>query len=314
MLRDGVGVDSIMPFHLWPTGPHTRRDFLAGMVVGGASLTLKSGEAAARDDPDEWFALLSDTHIATDPSAIVRGEKMADNLRAVVVDILASPRMPVGLLINGDLALTDGRPGDYTTLLSLLEPIREAKIPIHFTLGNHDDRTHFRESMKAMIPAVSQVEAKYVDSFNALGRRFVLLDSLDQVNHAEGSLGPTQLAWFMRELDADKTRQTLVFVHHNPISDKVPGLIDHEALFGAVQGRPWVRAIFYGHTHTWAHLRVKGLRLVNLPPVAYTFAEKQPIGYCRFVVRDGRARVQLRAIAGDKTKDDESFVMRRQSL
>ena len=190
-----------MPFHLWPT---TRRDFLAGLIAGGTSLALGHDAKAAKAEPDAWFALLSDTHIDADPARINLKQNMADNLKAVVKDILKAPSKPVGLLINGDLARLDGQPGDYTVLLKLLDPIRQAGIPIHFTLGNHDDRGHFREAMKPIVLTSSAVESKYVDSFNALGRRFVLLDSLDQVNHVEGTLGATQLAWLATELDLDK--------------------------------------------------------------------------------------------------------------
>ena len=97
------------------------------------------------------------------------------------------------------------------------------------------------------------------------------------------------------------------------IADAVPGLTDHEALFKVLQGRHWVRAIFYGHTHVWAHQKTKEVRLINLPPVGYAFAEKQPIGYCRLLVKEGRLKVQLHALAGDRSKDGDSYPIRPES-
>ncbi len=297
-----------MPFHLRPENQTTRRGFLAGVALGGATIGI--GRASAIETGSTgWMALVSDTHIDADPAAISRKQAMADNLKVVVADILASPDKPVGMLINGDLAKTDGQPGDYRTLLALLEPIRKAEIPIHFTLGNHDDRHHFRNALKAVLTTDPQVEDKFVDAFQILGHRFLLLDSLDKVNHVEGLLGTTQLAWLAKELDRDKTLPSLIFVHHNPVSASgAPGLVDASALFDTVKGRPWVKAVVYGHTHTWATSRARGVPLVNLPPVGYTFAEGQPIGYCRLEVGGKQSGVRLRATGGEKLKDGEMCV------
>jgi Icc protein len=298
-------VQIIMPFHLWPDDHRSsRREFLGGIALGGIVLGL-GGRAVAEEPAEGWFALLSDTHIAANPATIGRTQNMADNLKAVVADILANPTRPVGLLINGDLALRDGQPGDYATLLSLLAPIRDAKIPIHLTLGNHDDRGPFREAIKGTVPTDLAVENKYVSNVSALGYRFLLLDSLDRVNVVDGRLGTAQLDWLARELDRAKETPTLIVVHHNPYSSATPGLLDHAALLETAKTHPCVRAVVYGHTHTWANLESNGVRLVNLPPVGYAFGPGHPIGYTKFAVRDGRASVQLRAIAGETSKDGE---------
>jgi Icc protein len=289
-----------MPFHLWPSASRTtRRDFLAGVALGGVALT-RTEKASAGDEDGPWFALVSDTHIPANMGQEALGQLPAENLRIVVADILARPRRPEGVLINGDLALKDGRPGDYAALLALLEPLRKAGVPIHLTLGNHDDRGPFREAIRGVAPAGSTVEEKYAGAFDVMGSRFLLLDSLDEVDKVPGRLGETQLAWLGRELDAHKGIPTLVFVHHpphpSPTAKKPDALLDGNALLDLLKPRTWVEALVFGHTHRWSETSEAGLDLVNLPAVAYSFLPGQPLGYCRLDLGGGRPRFALRDV------------------
>ena len=127
-----------MPLHLDPV---SRRRFLGGSAVLALSPLIPASRAAAAT---EHWALLSDTHIAADPSVKSRqGINMAEHLRKVVAEVLAEKESLTGVLIDGDCAYNDGQPGDYTTLLEILDPLREAGLPVLFTLGNHDDRGKF---------------------------------------------------------------------------------------------------------------------------------------------------------------------------
>src|SRR5436305_1748841 len=129
-----------MPIHLPPL---TRRRFLAGALAAGAGLLARRGSATEPDaDPHAW-ALLSDTHIAADRSVVTRQVNMADHLAAVNKEVTALPRRPAGVLVNGDCALKTGQAGDYATFSELLKPLREAGLPLHLTLGNHDHRDRF---------------------------------------------------------------------------------------------------------------------------------------------------------------------------
>ncbi|MDB5297941.1 MAG: cpdA 2, partial [Phycisphaerales bacterium] len=137
-----------MPIHLPPL---SRRRFLASSAAAAAGLLLP-GRSWGADalapaggtpvDPDR-LALLSDIHVAADPAAVNRGVNMADHLAAAVRAVLDGPARPAGLLVNGDLAYNAGLPGDYATVLAGLAPVRAAGVPVHLTLGNHDDRANF---------------------------------------------------------------------------------------------------------------------------------------------------------------------------
>jgi Icc protein len=301
-----------MSFHLWPSDDQpTRRQFLTGLALGGATLAVggASGPATPADQPG-WFALVSDIHIPSDPKTKCFGQLMTENFKKVVADILATEHKPAGVLFNGDLAYLHGFAGDYATLIGLLEPLRKAKIPLHFVLGNHDNRTIFREALREVTRVDSQVEEKQVGTFEAVGHRFVLLDSLDKINATPGALGEAQLEWLACDLDAHKDKQTLVFLHHNLRWKHPVGLTDDAELLDLLRPRNWVKAVFFGHTHKWSLAREGNLRLINLPAVAYTFDPGQPLGYCRFRICDGRAKFHLRAIGADRTKHNELVAMK----
>jgi 3',5'-cyclic AMP phosphodiesterase CpdA len=240
---------------------------------------------------------------------------MADNLRAVVADILAADSPPQGVLIDGDLALNDGQPGDYRTLIALLEPIRKAKLPLHLALGNHDDRDHFRDVLRDLIPAGSQVVDKQVGLVQGPrpAPRFVVLDSLDRVNVTPGKLGPNQLDWLARRLDAVPNDPTLVFVHHNLSREGQTALTDTGALLDVLGPRKQVKAVIFGHTHVWDVREDDGLYWINLPAVAYPFAAGQPLGWCRFrPVPDG-GELELRCVGGDRRNDRQRVALRWRS-
>src|SRR5687767_10268438 len=96
-----------MPIHLHPL---SRRRLLASTAVAAAGCLLPGWLRAAGGkpvDPDR-VALLSDTHVAADPKAVLREVCMFDHLERVRADVLAQPVLPAALIVNGDLALTSG--------------------------------------------------------------------------------------------------------------------------------------------------------------------------------------------------------------
>jgi 3',5'-cyclic AMP phosphodiesterase CpdA len=289
----------------------SRREFLAALAAGGASLALgRSAQSAAAESPNGWYALVSDIHIAADPSTRLRGEVMADNLRTVVSEILAAESSPRAVLFDGDLALQQGRPDDYRTVVSLLEPLRKARLPIHLGLGNHDSRTNFRAVLQGVVPLESQVVDKQAATVDTDALRFVVLDSLDKVNSTPGHLGAEQIDWLAKSLDAKPETPTLLFVHHNTWPLNMPGLTDTEELLKVIRPRRQVKGIIYGHTHVWNVRQDDGLYLINLPAVAYSFAPKEPLGWCRFRPEPGGGQLELRCIGGNREAHGQRVKLR----
>ncbi len=292
-----------MPFTLPPI---SRRRFLAGAVAAGTAFVtegLRPPLAWAADADPHALALLADTHIAADRAAVARDVNMADHLTAVGRELAALPERPAAGLIVGDLALKNGQTGDYGTFAELLKPIRATGLPLHLTLGNHDNRDRFAAALadKGERPAGGRV-AEVIATPRA---NLFLLDTLDQTDVTPGRLGAAQLEWLAKALDAHADKPAIVFGHHDPIlaasaGHKPSGLLDTAELFKLLEPRRQVMAYVYGHTHVWAVKdHPSGIHLINLPPVAYVFTAGQPSGWVHAALRPDGIRLEMRCL--DKT-------------
>lgn len=285
-----------MPFHI---APLNRRRFLAGAAALGSSLLLPAHWAEAKDiDPDHWV-LFSDPHIAENPAEISRKVNMAEHFRRAVTEVLALEKRPAGLLVNGDCAYNKGLAGDYATFSGLLKPLSAAGIPLHLTLGNHDDRANFRAGLKGEGGAKSLLESKQVSIIEGKRANWFVLDSLDLPMVTPGKLGDEQRAWLAKALDARKEKPAIVAVHHNlefGTPEKASGLLDTKELFELLYPRKHVKALIYGHTHHWDVRAPGGLNLINLPPVGYVFKDGDPSGWVDMHLTDKGARLELRSM------------------
>jgi 3',5'-cyclic AMP phosphodiesterase CpdA len=285
-----------MPLHL---APLSRRAFLRRSAFAGASLLTLPVLRAARPqvDPDRW-ALLSVTHIAADPATIAREVNLSAHLRTAVAEVGALASLPAGVLVNGDCSLDYGPYEDYVTFTELMKPLADAGLPLHFTLGNHDERETFWSCLKNARPAAPPLASKHVSVVEGARADWFLLDSLDVTKQTPGRLGDEQRAWLAAALDARPGKPALVMVHHNPIPSepgKKTGLIDTEELLAVLLPRRQVKALFFGHTHTWRFAERDGLHLVNLPAVAYPFKKEEVTGWVDCRLRNGGAALEMRA-------------------
>jgi len=284
-----------MPLHVLPH----RRQFLASAASAAGCFVLpRFAVADNAKGGAATFALLADTHIAADKEAILRDVKMAEHLAKVWDEVREAK--PAAALVHGDVALLAGKEGDYKTVAELLVPGGQAALPLHFMLGNHDDRAPFRGVLKDQ--AASPIESKHVALLDAGAANWLMLDSLDGVNHTPGKLGEEQLAWLTQALDAHADKPAIISVHHNPVwptndpNFKNGGLTDTVALFDLIQPRKHVKAVFFGHTHNWSLTERDGLHLVNLPPVAYVFGKGRPSGWVRADVNESGITLTLSAL------------------
>lgn len=272
-----------------PSG--TRRDFLqalgAGVMVAGAAT------AGTR------WALLSDTHIPTDPENGYRGFKPFDNLSRIVPDIIRFA--PDGVVISGDLAREEGLASDYLALKTLLEPLA-GRAPVALALGNHDDRDNFIAAFALQAAGErADVNQKCVSIVSPSVVRLILLDSLAFPHYVAGLLGKQQREWLDTYLTAPSTIPTLLFVHHT-LDDGDQALLDFEKLLSIAQKHRQVKAIFYGHSHIYKSDTVQGLHLVNLPAVGYNFRDSAPVGWVQAVFTPEGAQLTLQAIGGDTSE------------
>jgi 3',5'-cyclic-AMP phosphodiesterase len=250
-----------MPIHLSPV---SRREFLTRSIAAAAGLMVVPGlpAAAKRTDPNSW-ALLTDTHIAADPAQTGRGINMADHLVKTCSEVLALPQAPAGVIVHGDCAFSNGRPGDYEHLLELLKPLQKARLPIHLALGNHDHRGNFLKTVRPR--NASPVVDKYASLVRAERVNFFILDSLNEIASNPGLIGAKQLQWLTENLDRHKRKPAIVVVHHN-----ANRMSDFEELVRIMDSRMHVKAMFHGHVHNWRLRETEaGVHMVNLLPVSY---------------------------------------------
>jgi hypothetical protein len=83
--------------------------------------------------------------------------------------------------------------------------------------------------------------------------------------------------------------------------EKNKGLLDSLALASVLKEFPKVRALIFGHSHHWFVREPQdGMPwLINLPPVAYVFAEGQPAGWVKAMVSREGVSLELRCLNPD---------------
>lgn len=244
--------------------------------------------------------MLSDTHVAADRKRVNRDVNMAENLAAVIDQVLSGGARPGNLVVCGDLALGKGEPGDYAILLDLLAPVAKHALPTHLLLGNHDHRDNFWGAIANKLPNDRPLESKHVAIVESPRANWFMLDSLEVVNATPGMIGEVQLAWLTAALDARKDKPAIIVVHHNPQSaaqGKIAGIKDSDQLMSVLSPRRNVKAMFFGHTHHWNRTEQDGIHLINLPPVAYLFVNGDPNGWVEGNVRDNGMSLTLHTLS-----------------
>ncbi len=257
-----------MPIHLT-----SRRQFIAQL---GAAAALSRVESIAAKVDESLIAILNDTHIGAQHPA---SASIPTNLRNTISWLLELPKRPAAVIINGDLALKDGKRGDYEHFAKLIAPLRDAGVPLHLTMGNHDDRVVFYDVLKSDKPESPAVESKHVGVVKLAGANLFLLDSLKATMITQGLIGDAQMAWLTKLLDEHADKPALLFAHHNPRLGGDPlhfpgGLEDAESLWQELVKRPQVKAYIHGHIHHRDFNSHQGIHILNTPATSYVADKK----------------------------------------
>jgi len=285
-----------MPIHVPPL---SRRQFLGGSLAAGAAVLwpdwLPAEEAAV--DPNR-FALLADTHVWQHRDREHNGVRPAENFALAQKEIVSLSPRPAAAIIAGDCAFNEGNDADYAVLMDVVRPIRQAGIPLHFVLGNHDNRENFYEACPEARPAGKPTVAeKHVAVLETPHANFFLLDSLQKSNYTPGRLGAAQLDWLSRALDARPDKPALVVAHHNlDRNPKTSGLQDTTALLDVLAPRKQVKAYLFGHSHRWQQGAEGGIHLINIPTLVWIFDKTQPRGWVDARLRPDGVALTLNAL------------------
>jgi 3',5'-cyclic-AMP phosphodiesterase len=198
--------------------------------------------------------------------------------------------------------ISEGLPDDYANLAQCVSPLDEAGLPLHVTMGNHDDRGPCFAALTDQRSAQSPVESKHVSVIESPHANLFLLDSLQEVNVVTGELGKAQRDWLAEALDERSDKPAIVIAHHNPQFTPPPegnrwsGIQDSAEFFELLTARKQVKAYVYGHTHDWSISQRDGIQLINLPPVAYVFAAGKANGWVWARLHPEGIELELRTI------------------
>jgi 3',5'-cyclic AMP phosphodiesterase CpdA len=285
-----------------------RREFLktsffagAAVAMPGCRTSLGTSSSAANE---VHLVLLSDTHVGGDRERAKdpRGFDPWENLKGVVSDIIA--RSPRGVVLNGDAASREGLVVDYQELKALLEPLGRVA-PVYIGLGNHDHRDNFGQVFTSTGGLNADVRNHHVLVIEESFLRFIVLDSLFYVAKAAGLLGEHQRWWLTEYIKTHTDKPIVLFVHHT-LGDGDGDLLDADRLFAIIRPHRQVKAIFYGHSHSWNISERAGVKLINLPALGYNFWEGEPVGWVDARFRCNGVDLTLHAIAGNRAKDGQT--------
>ncbi len=285
-----------MPVTLLPT----RRAFLTSTASAGVLVFRPSFALAADTDPHR-VALLSDPHVGEKPDATDRDCNMHDRLKRVVAEVAKLAPRPVCAVVNGDLAHKTGTAAEYEVFAELIEPMREAGIPLHLGLGNHDNFTRFAEGLGKLRPKDRPVEGKQVTVVELERVNLFVLDSYDPKNTVGGVLGAAQRKWLAQALDDRKAKPAVVFAHHPlqfdvPKGGKANGIADTTDFWPLVKDRAQVKAFVFGHTHAWKLAEKDGVHLINLPAIGYPFGKAEVTGWVDAAFTETGAKLEVHAL------------------
>ena len=218
--------------------------------------------------PDHFILHLSDTHFVTqgDLYGVVDSEK---HLRRLFDELEASGGRPEAIVFTGDLA-DKGDPAAYAKLKAIVEPAAERMgARVIWVMGNHDDRSSFREGLLGQGPGTAPVDRVHWIG----GLRIIALDSTVPGHHY-GEIIPEQLDWLAEELAIPAPHGTILALHHPP----VPSVLDlavlvelreQRELAEVLQGSD-VRSIIAGHLHYSSTATFAGIPVSVASATCYT--------------------------------------------
>ena len=193
------------------------------------------------------IAQLSDIHVR--PSGeLYKGLVDSNRMFLDAIEHLEQlDQRPDLVMITGDL-VDDGDPREYRTVVDLLQTLT---IPYLVLPGNHDRRDALLHAFESHTYLPTTGPLNYcIDTYPL---RIVALDSCLRGKH-EGALEPSSLDWLQSTLAADRTKPTLIVLHHPPFVSGIPYLdtyrfIDHRPLEAIVSSCDNIEAVLCGHVH-----------------------------------------------------------------
>lgn len=217
------------------------------------------------------FVVMSDLHVMPHGELSVTLDTGA-RLEQAVDAVIARYGDADFCVLAGDLADL-GQPAAYERLKTILARL---PIPVHITLGNHDDRAAFLSVFGDAFLAETGKVDKVID---IKGYRIILLDS-SEPGRVDGVLTEAQIAWLRTRLAEAIDRPVIVILHHNANalhieSDNI-AILEPHAFIDALKTHPDIRQVIAGHVHLTSTATWRGLPFTTLAGGHYSVSVDQP--------------------------------------
>lgn len=190
-------------------------------------------------------------------------------LKTVMADINAKLRKPDLILLTGDLT-EHGDVESYQVLKGIME---QAPCPVHYLMGNHDNRDNFFK----VFPNAPQENGQLRYRLDLGDRHIIAMDSLEPGRHG-GALNSNQAEWLSHQLEIAKGQPVFIALHHPPIETGIGWLT-------ADNDEPWVKdmakiisgydnieIIVAGHIHRNIRASFAGTQISVCPAVSAQLA------------------------------------------
>ncbi|MFW3145290.1 MAG: fibronectin type III domain-containing protein [Thermoplasmatota archaeon] len=246
-------------------------------------------------EPILTFAMFSDTHISVDGYNTVTGFMAGDSERllgSMVEELNSIDGLEFAILLGDN---TNGLPADYESFSSIMATMN---IPWYPVMGNWDKTV---DEWATLASLHYGLEETYY-SFDQGGFHFVFLDSAVQ-DEIGGSIGADQLSWLESDLDVNKGKMTMVFLHHPVQMEGDVGLdeLSRSRLMEIFDRRAWVVSVTGGHNHL-NELETGSFGIYN----SIASVVQYPIGYSVVSVYEGSFTQSFRKIPSELETSEES--------
>jgi 3',5'-cyclic AMP phosphodiesterase CpdA len=234
------------------------------------------------------FIIMSDLHLVPEGETSITLDT-STRLEQAVDAVLARHADADFCILAGDLA-DRGEAAAYERLKTI---IARLPIPVHITLGNHDDRPTFLD----VFGADHAAETGHVDKvIDAEGYRIILLDS-SEPGRVDGVLEEVQIDWLRARLAEAMDRPVVVVLHHNAnalhIHSDTIRMLEPDAFIDALKSHPDIRQVIAGHVHLTSTAMWRGLPFTTLAGGHYSvdFSVDQPDAPMRRITGPGQMAV-----------------------
>jgi 3',5'-cyclic AMP phosphodiesterase CpdA len=215
--------------------------------------------------------VLSDLHLGP-PGAAVNGLDTGERLAEAVAVINRDHADAAMVLVAGDLA-DRGEPEAYRHLRDRLAPLA---IPVHLTLGNHDDRNAF---LSVFGPGLDDALGRVSKALDTGGYRIILLDT-SEPGLVGGRLCQGRMDWLAARLDEAEERPVIIVQHHhaNPLFLPVDAIMLEAAqeYLDLLKRHPDIRQVIAGHVHLPTTAVWQGIPMATLAGSHYSVSPHVP--------------------------------------